>query len=40
MTYNLMHLAVRLRDGIPAYGNQRTVWDEGVHDYAHNPEYR
>ena len=42
MTYNLMHLARILRDagGIPAYGNQRTVWDEGVHEYAHNPEYR
>ena len=40
MTYNLMHLAVMLRDGIPAFGNQRTVWDEGVHDYTHNPEYR
>jgi len=40
MTYNLMHLATSLRDGIPAFGNQRTVWDEGVHEYHHNPEYR
>ncbi len=40
MTYNLMHLATMLRDGIPAFGNQRTVWDEGVHEYHHNPEYR
>jgi multimeric flavodoxin WrbA len=40
MTYNLMHLATMLRDGIPAFGNQRTVWDDGVHEYHHNPEYR
>ena len=42
MTYNLMHLAKMMRDagGIPAFGNQRTVWDEGVHEYTHNPEYR
>ena len=31
MTWNLMHLARMLRagGGIPAYGNQRTAWDEG-----------
>ena len=31
MTWNLMHLARTLRaaDGIPAYGNQRTAWDDG-----------
>ncbi|MCW2801160.1 MAG: flavodoxin [Aeromicrobium sp.] len=47
MTYNLMHLARMLKDagGIPAFGNQRTVWDAGVHTYAvdagqANPEYR
>jgi multimeric flavodoxin WrbA len=42
MTYNLMHLAAMLREagGVPAFGNQRTVWDDGVHDYTHNPEYR
>jgi multimeric flavodoxin WrbA len=42
MTYNLMHLAKMMRDagGIPAFGNQRTVWDEGVHEYTQNPEYR
>lgn len=42
MTYNLMHLAKALRDlgGIPAYGNQRTVWDGGVQSYHPNPEYR
>ncbi len=47
MTYNLMHLAKQFKDagGLPAYGNQRTVWDAGVHSYAKdsgaaNPEYR
>jgi multimeric flavodoxin WrbA len=47
MTYNLLHLARLLKDagGIPAFGNQRTVWDSGVHSYAvdpgtANPEYR
>ena len=47
MTYNLLHAAKQLKDagGIPAYGNQRTVWDSGVHNYAKdsgspNPEYR
>jgi len=47
MTYNLLHLARMLKDagGIPAFGNQRTVWDAGVHSYAKdagqaNPEYR
>ncbi len=47
MTYNLLHLAKQLKDagGIPAYGNQRTVWDSGVHNYekdsvSANPEYR
>ncbi|MGA8987216.1 flavodoxin family protein [Aeromicrobium sp.] len=42
MTYNLMHLAKLLRDagGVPAFGNQRTVWDSGVHELQANPEYR
>jgi len=47
MTYNLLHLAKVLKDagGIPAFGNQRTVWDSGVHSYVSdadgaNPEYR
>jgi multimeric flavodoxin WrbA len=41
MTHNLMHLAVMLRDGIPAYGNQRTVWDEqDTDEHQHNPEHR
>ena len=47
MTYNLLHAAKQLKDsgGIPAYGNQRTVWDAGVYTYtvdsgSPNPEYR
>ena len=47
MTYNLLHAAKQLKDsgGIPAYGNQRTVWDAGVHTYtvdsgSPNSEYR
>ncbi|GAA3519128.1 flavodoxin family protein [Aeromicrobium panaciterrae] len=47
MSYNLLHAAKQLKDagGIPAYGNQRTVWDAGVHSYVKdsgspNPEYR
>ncbi|EFQ83377.1 hypothetical protein HMPREF0063_11650 [Aeromicrobium marinum DSM 15272] len=42
MTYNLLHLAgmFRAAGGIPAFGNQRTVWDSGVHEFHHNPEYR
>jgi len=42
MTYNLLHLAKQLDDagGVPAYGNQLTVWDSGQHEYHANPEYR
>ncbi|MFD6568128.1 flavodoxin family protein [Micromonospora profundi] len=42
MTYNLLNLAsmIRRSGGIPAYGNQRTAWDAGVHPDAANPEYR
>jgi multimeric flavodoxin WrbA len=40
MSYNLMHLALLLQNGITAFGNQRTVWDEGLHEYMQNPEYR
>ena len=42
MTWNLLHLAKMLTDpgGIPAFGNQRTAWDDGQRfDWA-NPEYR
>ncbi len=33
MTWNLLHLARLLKDngGIPAYGNQKTLWDDGNH---------
>lgn len=41
MTWNLMHLAKLLQNGIPAYGNQRREWDEGKRfDFTENPEYR
>jgi len=41
MTWNLMHLARMLKDqnGIPAHGNQRSVWDKFDVDNP-NPEYR
>ena len=42
MTWNLLHLARMLKDagGIPAYGNQRSAWDQGHRFGYHNPEYR
>jgi multimeric flavodoxin WrbA len=44
MTWNLMHLAAMIQaaGGIPAYGNQRSAWDEGERfDFVQpNPEYR
>jgi multimeric flavodoxin WrbA len=42
MTWNLLHLAKMLADagGIPAFGNQRTAWDEGQRFDWENPEYR
>lgn len=41
MTWNLMHLAQMLQaNGIPAYGNQRNVWDESKNKDNPNPEYR
>lgn len=41
LAWNMMHLARILKDnkGIPAYGNQRSVWDEGDTENP-NPEYR
>jgi multimeric flavodoxin WrbA len=42
MSWNLMHMARMLRenDGIPAYGNQSTVWkNRNTKDHP-NPEYR
>lgn len=40
MVWNLMHLARMLKDGgLPAFGNQRKVWDDADMDNP-NPEYR
>ena len=42
MTWNLMHLARMLKDagGIPAHGNQRSLWDAGCRFDFDNPDYR
>jgi hypothetical protein len=40
MTWNLMHMAKMLKDGFPAYGNQRSQWDAGSRFDFENPEYR
>jgi multimeric flavodoxin WrbA len=42
MTWNLMHMAKMITDagGIPAHGNQRSVWDAGCRFDHPNPEYR
>ncbi len=42
MTYNLMHLAMLLKEnnGYPAYGNSRNDWDKGSRWNFENPEYR
>ena len=42
MARNLMHMARMLKDtgGIPAYGNQKAVWDNGERFDQPNPEYR
>lgn len=41
-TWNLMHMAKLLKDhgGIPAHGNQRSLWDAGCRFDHPNPEYR
>ena len=41
MTWNLMHLAKMVTDagGIPAWGNQRSAWEQGQR-FDFNPEYR
>ena len=42
MTWNLLHLARMLNDadGVPAHGNQRSLWEAGCRfDFA-NPDYR
>ncbi|MCG8625338.1 MAG: flavodoxin family protein [Proteobacteria bacterium] len=40
MTWNLMHLAGLLKNGIPAHGNQRSEWDAGCRFDFPNPEHR
>jgi len=42
MTWNLIHLARMLSEngGIPAHGNQRSLWDAGCRFDQPNPEYR
>ncbi len=42
MTWNLMHMARMLKDagGVPAHGNQRSLWDAGCRFDYPNPEYR
>jgi multimeric flavodoxin WrbA len=42
MTWNLLHLARLLRaaGGVPAHGNQRSLWDAGCRFDFVNPEYR
>ena len=42
MAWNLMHMARMLKDnkGIPAHGNQRSVWEAGADALNQNPEYR
>jgi hypothetical protein len=42
MTWNLLHVARMLKDvgGIPAHGNQRSVWEAGCWFDFDNPDYR
>lgn len=42
MAWNCLHLARMLKDagGLPAHGNQRSLWDAGCRFDAPNPEYR
>ncbi|MBT8203705.1 MAG: flavodoxin family protein [Acidimicrobiia bacterium] len=42
MAWNLMHLARMLKDrgGMPAHGNQRSLWDAGCRFDFENPDYR
>lgn len=40
MTWNLMHMAALLKQGIPAHGNQRSEWDAGCRFDFPNPEHR
>jgi hypothetical protein len=40
--WNMLHLARMLKDagGLPAHGNQRSLWDAGCRFDYENPEYR
>ena len=42
MTWNALHLARMLKDagGVPAHGNQRSLWDAGCKPSFANPDYR
>ncbi len=42
MTWNLLHLARLLKDagGVPAHGNQRSLWEAGCRFDFPNPDYR
>lgn len=40
MTWNLMHLALMLKDGIPNHGNDREAWKAGCRFDYENPDYR
>ncbi len=42
MTWNLIHFARLLKDagGVPAHGNQRSLWDAGCRFDSDNPEHR
>ena len=42
MTWNLLHMAAMLKraGGVPAHGNQRSLWDAGCQFDFPNPEYR
>lgn len=42
MSWNLLHTARMLEDagGMPAHGNQRSVWEAGCHSGHDNPEHR
>ncbi len=40
MTWNLIHLALMLKDGIPSHGNDREAWKAGCRFDYDNPDYR
>lgn len=42
MTWNLLHMArmIEVAGGIPAHGNQRSLWEAGCRFDAPNPEHR